>query len=161
MVAHHEDRRLPAVAVEDVAHHGVEPLIESLDVLEISAGLGAAIACGCVLVEVPPEHVRLQVTAGEIEEQQPVVVVVHRIFEQRQPLFEHHRGLPDEFVVGEHAVGSGLVVFLETGGVEQPELVRDVLARIPAGSDICTAGADGSMLIGVTYRRKLGDTSCR
>ncbi len=48
------------------------------------------------VVRVPPEHVRLQVAAGEVEEQQAVVVVVDGVVEQREPLLEDHARLPGD-----------------------------------------------------------------
>ena len=97
-----------------------------LDVAELRLRLGIG-ADRVLLVRVPPEDVRLEVAAGEIEEEQAVVVVVDRLVEERQPLVQHHARLPGEFIVGEDAVGPGLVVFLKARGVERAQLGRHVL----------------------------------
>ena len=79
------------------------------------------------VVRVPPEHVRLEVAAGEVEEEQAVLVVVDGVVQQREPLLEHHAGLPGILVVGEDAVLPGRVVLLKAGGGERPQPSRDVL----------------------------------
>ena len=71
------------------------------------------------VVRIPPEHVRLQIAAGEIEEQQPVVVIFDRIFQQRQPFFQNEAGLSQKVFVSKDAVRTGFVVFLKARSVEQ------------------------------------------
>ncbi len=78
------------------------------------------------IVRVPPENVRLQIAAGEVEEQQSIVIVVDRIVEQPETLVENHRGLPDELIIEEDAVGTRLVVLLKAGRVEQSQLRGNV-----------------------------------
>ena len=152
-------RRPASVAVHQVADHLIEPLIQPPDVAEICLRLVAA-PRRVLVVRVPPEHVRLQIAAGEIEEQQPVVVIVDRVVEQGQPLLQDDSRLFQILVVGEDAVLAGAVVLLEAGGVEQAELLGDVLDERRRFGYLLGRGA-GSMLTGLTYSRKCGETSCR
>ena len=92
---------------------------------------------------------RLEVAAGKVEEEQPVVVVVDGKIEEREPLVEHDPGLACKFVVAEDAVGARLVVFLKPGVENGPSCAATPSMK-PGGSEIVCAGADGSMLIGVT-----------
>ena len=112
-----------------------------------------------ILISVPPEHVRLQITAGEIKEQQSVFIVVNRIFKQRQPFFHHHRGLSAEFIVIENAIGSGginTIVGNELSnklyGLAGPDsllgsLGDDFLVG-GSGNDKIYGGADNDLLMG-------------
>ena len=115
-----------AVAVHQVADHGVELLVEPPDVAELCLRFGLG-TDRVLFVGVPPEDVRLEVAAGKVEEQQAVVVVIDGVVEEREPLFQDHARLPGELVVGEDAVRSCLVVFLEARGVERTEPAGDVL----------------------------------
>ena len=92
-----------------------------------------------LVVGVPPEHVRLQVAAGKVEEQQSVVVVVERVVEQGQAFFQDHVGLLKEFVVGEDAVFAGTVILLETRRGEKPETLGSLVRAAIACQDLAVA----------------------
>src|SRR5262249_14831318 len=79
-----------------------------------------------VLVAVPPEHVRLKVAAGEVEEEQAVVVVLERVVPESKPPVEDQVRLPQILRVVENAVAPRLGVFLETGRVGPADARGDI-----------------------------------
>ena len=70
---------------------------------------------------------RLEITAGEIKEQEAVIVVVDGVIEESEPFLQDHVCLSQEFVIDEHVVLARVVVFLEAGRGEEPETLRHVL----------------------------------
>ena len=77
------------------------------------------------IVRIPPEHMRLQIAAGKIEEQQAVVVVVEGVVEEREPLLEHMPCLLGEFIIHKDAIGARFVIFLEAERAEEPQFLGD------------------------------------
>ena len=146
MIAHHDDRRSVAISLVKLAHHGVELLIQPVNVPEVLLRLSIG-TNGVFVVGGPPENVRLQVAARKVKEQQAVFVVVDGVFKQGQPFFQHQVGLLQEFIVAENAVFAGIVIFLKAGGVEQTQPARhafDKRARLRQ-----LRGALGSTFSGV------------
>ena len=120
--------RPAVVAGQDLAHDRVQLLVQAADVLEAFFHLLNRFG-GMLHVGIPPQHVRLQVGAGKVEEQDAVVVVRHGVVQQTEPLVQHALGLDDELLVVEHAVGPRLVVFLESGGGEQSQVFGNLRGK--------------------------------
>jgi hypothetical protein len=68
VVAHHDDRRLAAVAIHEVADHRIELLVKAADEVEPRFRLGRG-TDRVLLVRVPPEDVRLEVAARKVKEE--------------------------------------------------------------------------------------------
>src|SRR5262249_5429744 len=77
----------------------------------------------------PPEHVRLEVAAGEIEEQQAVIVILNRMLKERETFLKHHVSLSQIFVILKDIILARIVIFLKTSRVKQAQVLRDVLNK--------------------------------
>ena len=149
MVGKHEQSRV----VVDLRHHFAEHLIDLLvKLLQCRPVLSGkrGVVRRMLRIGETPHHVRVQIEAGKIEEEQ-AIVKFRELDIERAPVFgKHGVGLLQIFFVVEHAVGERLGVFGDALRVKFADLFRQITASNSMVVEIGRAGFAGSMLIGDT-----------
>ena len=128
MVREHQHGGVIVQRAADFAQHLIDLLIK-LGQRRTVLGGQRSVVFRMLRIDQPPEHVRIQIEAGKIKEEQAGVEFGKLGVENLAMFRQHCARLLQIFLVVEHAGGEGLGVFGNALGVELAYFFRE-LARI-------------------------------
>src|SRR5438067_4606128 len=102
---------------QNLAEHLVHLLVELLENGTILRGK-SCVVCGMLGVNQPPQHVRVQIEAGEVKEEDTFLKFGELQIEDAAMFGQHRSLLLEKFLVIQHAIGQSLRVLRNSLCVE-------------------------------------------
>jgi hypothetical protein len=128
VIGQHEQRRIAVDLRQHLAEHLIDLLVKFFERCSVLSGERGVVR-GTLRIGQPPHHVRVQIEARKIKEEQ-ALVKFWELGIERPPMFgEHGVRLFQIFFIVEHARGERLRVFGNALGVEFADLFRQVASN--------------------------------